>query len=107
MTQTWKATAMAMQRRIDWTHAMAALDATRSKVPAGFLSARDLIKNTSARTRPLVVAGAYDRAAIMAAAAKAAKSHQLRTGATWGEAMSVALKGAWAVAKAARSATAN
>lgn len=43
----------------------------RAKIPAGMLGARALVQ-LGTRTRPLVVAGQYDRAAIMAAACKAA-----------------------------------
>ena len=58
-------------RTVSWTRIdRAGLDA-RTKIPAGLLGARALVQ-LGARTRPLVVAGRYDRAAIMAAACKAA-----------------------------------
>lgn len=83
---------------------MKEIAATRTHRPAGLLAARGLIAATSAKRRPLVVTGAYDRAAIMSAAIAAAKVHQ---GRTWGEALSVTLKATWQLAKAARAATAN
>ncbi|AWB26183.1 hypothetical protein DA075_35525 (plasmid) [Methylobacterium currus] len=98
---------MAAIRQIDWTAAMHAVAADRAKRPAGLLAARGLIAATSAKRRPLVVAGEYDRAAIMAAAVAAARVHQARTGSTWGEAMSVTLKATWQLARAARTARAH
>ncbi|WP_342148169.1 hypothetical protein [Methylorubrum sp. SB2] len=43
----------------------------------------------------------------MAAAAAAAKAHQLQYGSTWAVAMSVSLKAAWQFAKSLRSAAAH
>ncbi|WP_245442459.1 hypothetical protein [Methylobacterium terrae] len=86
---------------------MHAVAADRAKRPAGLLAARSLIAATSAKRRPLVVAGAYDRAAIMSAAIAAARIHQGRTDSTWGEALSVTLKATWQLAKAARTAKAH
>ncbi|MCJ2110505.1 hypothetical protein MKK64_04670 [Methylobacterium sp. E-025] len=62
---------------------------------------------TTLLTRPLVVAGAFDRRAIMATACAAAKARQARTGETWGACLSVALSGTWALAKSARFATSH
>ena len=87
--------------RIDRT----GLDA-RTKIPAGMLGARALVQ-LGARTRPLVVSGRYDRAAIMAAACKAATGIQERCGVSRAEAMSSALKATWQVAKAAHRAAAH
>ncbi|MEN3238910.1 hypothetical protein PUR29_36355 [Methylobacterium ajmalii] len=98
---------MSATRKIDWTAAMHALSADRAKRPAGLLAARGLIAATSAKRRPFVVAGAYDKAAIMSAAIAAARVHQGRTGCAWGEALSVTLKATWALAKAARAAKAH
>jgi hypothetical protein len=70
------------------------------------LGARALVQ-FSARTRPLVVAGRYDRAAIMAAACKAATGIQERCGVSRAEAMSSALKATWQVARAAHRAAAH
>ena len=78
----------------------------RAKIPAGLLSARALVQ-LGARTRPLVVAGRYDRAAIMAAACKAAAGIMERCGVSRAEAMSSALKATWQVAKAAHRAAAH
>lgn len=92
-------------RVISWNAALRSLHADRQVVPAGLAGARAMVQ-TFARTRaPLVVAGQYDRKAIMAHAAAAAKLHQGRYGSTWAEAMSVALKAAWQAAKMARAAT--
>lgn len=93
---------MSLRRSISWNAALRDLRGDRAKVPAGFLGARARVEGFARWRRPLVVAGAYDRAAIMAAAAAAAKAHQERYGSTWGEAMSIALRATWQVAKAAR-----
>lgn len=98
---------MASTRSLHWATAMKEIRADRAKRPAGLLAARGFIAATSAKRRPLVVAGAYDKAAIMSAAIAAAKIHQGRTGSTWGEALSVTLKATWALAKAARTARAH
>lgn len=98
---------MSATRSLHWSLAMKEIAATRTHRPAGLLAAQGLIRATSAKRRPLVVAGDYDRAAIMSAAIAAARVHQTRTGSTWGEALSVTLKATWALAKAARAATAH
>ncbi|WP_286161772.1 hypothetical protein [Methylobacterium sp. AMS5] len=51
-----------------------------------------------------VVAGIYDRRAIMGAAVRAAQARQRATGEAWAVCMSAALRGVWQVAKAARRA---
>ena len=58
-------------------------------------------------SRPLVVAGRFDRSAIMATACAVAKARQPVTGETWGACLSVALKGVWTLARAARLAAAH
>ena len=93
-------------RTVTWTQIERAGQDSRTKIPAGLLSARALIQ-FGARTRPLATAGQYDRAAIMAAACKAATGIQERCGVSRAEAMSSALKAAWQVAKAARRAAAH
>ncbi|UHC20456.1 hypothetical protein LRS73_35585 (plasmid) [Methylobacterium currus] len=98
---------MSSTRSIHWATAMKEIQADRAKRPAGLLAAQGLIRATSAKRRPLVVAGTYDKATIMVAAIAAARVHQDRTGSTWGEALSVALKATWALAKAARATTAH
>lgn len=98
---------MALNRTISWTAATRDMRNDRSKILAGLLAARGLIECFARTRRPLVIAGKFDRAAIMAHAAAAAKAHQGRTGCTWGEAMSVSLKAAWQVAKAAHRAAAH
>ena len=98
---------MPLQRRISWTSATRDMRNDRVQLPAGFLSARAMVECFVKTRRPLVVAGKFDRAAIMAHAAAAAKLHQERTGSTWGAAMSVSLKAAWQVAKAAQRTTAH
>ena len=65
------------------------------------------LNRTALLVRPLVVAGTFDRSAIMATACAAAKARQTITGETWGACLSVALKGVWSMAKAARLASAN
>lgn len=86
---------------------MKEIQADRAKRPAGLLAAQGLVAATSAKRRPLVVGGEYDRAAIMAAASAAAKVHQGRFGCTWQAALSVTLKATWQLAKAARAAKAH
>jgi len=98
---------MSLNRRISWTSALRDMRDDRAVIPAGFLAARAMVECYVRTRRPLVVAGKFDRAAIMAHAAAAAKRHQGRTGCTWGEAMSVSLKAAWQVAKTAQRATAH
>lgn len=93
---------MSFRRSLNWSAVLRDLRSDRTKVPAGFLSTRTMVE-CFARTRaPLVVAGQYDRKAIMAHATAAAKLHQGRYGSTWSEAMAIALKAAWQVAKVAR-----
>ena len=91
---------------VSWTRIDRARQDARTKIPAGLMSACALVQ-LGARTRPLVVAGRYDRAAIMAAACKAATGIQERCGVSRAEAMSSALKATWQVAKAAHRATAH
>ncbi|MCJ2036412.1 hypothetical protein [Methylobacterium sp. J-068] len=98
---------MSLNRRISWTAATRTMRQDRVALPAGFLSARALVECFTKTRRPLVVAGKFDRAAIMAHAAAVAKAHQLRTACAWGEAMSVSLKAAWQVAKVAQRAAAH
>jgi hypothetical protein len=98
---------MSLTRKISWTAATRDMRNDRTAIPVGLLAARGLIECFARTRRPLVVAGKFDRAAIMAHAAAAAKAHQGRTGCTWGEAMSVSLKAAWQVAKTAHHAAAH
>ncbi|MGH1587328.1 hypothetical protein ACRBEV_01950 [Methylobacterium phyllosphaerae] len=93
-------------RTVSWTRIDRAGQDSRTKIPAGFLGVRALVQ-LGTRTRPLVVAGRYDRAAIMAAACKAAIGIQERCGVSRAEAMSSALKATWQVAKAAHRAAAH
>lgn len=93
-------------RTVCWNRINRAGRDARPAIPTGLLGARALLQ-LGARTRPLVVAGRYDRAAIMAAACKAATGIQKRCGVSHREAMSSALKAAWQVAKAACRAAAH
>jgi len=93
-------------RTVSWTRIDRAGRDSRPAIPAGMLGARALVQ-LGARTRPLVVAGRYDRAAIMAAACKAASGIQERCGVSRAEAMSSALKATWQVAKAVHRAAAH
>lgn len=93
---------MSLRRSFSWNTALRNMASDRVQIPAGLLGARAMVQ-CFARTRsPLVVAGQYDRKAIMAHATAAAKLHQERYPSTWAEAMSIALKATWQVAKAAR-----
>ena len=93
-------------RSVSWTRIDRAGHDSRPAIPAGLLGTRALIQ-LGARTRPLVVAGQYDRAAIMAAACKAATGIQERCGVSRREALASALKATWQVAKAAHRAAAH
>lgn len=94
---------MPLQRRISWNAALRDIRDDRAKIPAGLLAAKASISLTVRYDRrPLVIAGKFDRSAIMRAAAKAAHLHQTRYGCSWADAMSVALKAAWGAAKLAR-----
>jgi len=67
----------------------------------------DLSVTAPRARRALIVAGQFDRAAIMNTAATAARAHQSRKGGTWAEAMSIALRAVWQAAKADRLAMAH
>jgi len=95
-------------RKLSWNSALRSLNSDRAAVPAGFLAARNRISAFAGfRKTPLVVAGQFNRSAIMALAADAARDHQSRYGTTWAEAMSVCLKAAWQAAKVARNSAAH
>lgn len=99
---------MSLQRRISWNAALRSLKADRMQVPAGLAGTRAMAQTYSrVRSLPLVVAGAFNRSAIMQVAALAAKDHQRRYGSTWAEALSVSLKAVWQLARAARPRTAH
>ena len=100
---------MSLQRSISWNAALRDLHADRIVFAPGVRTARSLIDGlVRIRRAPLSnPTGAFDRAAIMTAAAEAAKAHQRRYGATWAAAMSIGLTAAWASAKAARGALAQ
>lgn len=98
---------MASTRPISWTAATRTMRQDRDALPAGFLAARALVECFTRTRRPLVAAGRFDRAAIMAHAAAAATAHQARTGCTRAAAMSVSLKATWQVAKAAQRTAAH
>ncbi|SDO51134.1 hypothetical protein SAMN05216360_1256 [Methylobacterium phyllostachyos] len=95
---------MTIQRRISWNAALRDMRSDRASVVPGLVSARSLIQALARhrRTRFVAPTGAFDRAAIMAAAIEAAKAHQERTGAAWAASMSVGLTAAWQAARAAR-----
>jgi hypothetical protein len=95
-------------RSLNWSAAMRGVHADRLSVPAGFLAARNRISAFAGfRKTPLVIGGQFNRSAIMALAADAARDHQARYGTTWAEAMSVCLKAAWQAAKMVRNASAH
>jgi len=94
---------------LSWSAALRTIHADRIQVAPGVLTARTLIQGLGRMRRVSLVAptGAYDRAAIMAAAVEAAKAHQTRTGAAWAASMSVGLTAAWMAARAARAGVAH
>ena len=97
-----------MPRSLSWSAALA--DLHRDRVPVTkperrAHNRREAFANAAAQrahASVLVVAGRYDRAAIMRAAIAAAKARRSVTGEAWGVCLSAALKGTWAVARAAR-----
>ena len=106
---------MSHRRQISWSSAVQTLRADRAS-NAGLqahLAAKGFAKiaadraRISARTAPFVVAGQYDRRAIMKAAIVAAQARKAVTGEAWSVCLSAALKGTWQVAKAARLAVAH
>lgn len=93
---------------ISWNSALRNLHGDRLAAPAGFVVARNRITAFAGfRKTPLVVAGKFNRSAIMSLAADAARDHQAKHGGTWAEAMSVCLKAAWQAARIARNAAAH
>lgn len=106
---------MSSRRSLSWSAALADIRADRAVVAPGAARARaaaeGFAKIAASRARrsssAFVVAGRYDRRAIMAAAIVAAQARRAVTGEAWTVCLSAALKGTWAVAKAARLATAH
>lgn len=100
---------MSLQRTLSWNTLSRSLHADRVQVAPGVRTARTLIDGLAKirRTALVTPTGAFDRAAIMAAAVEAAKAHQRRHGTTWAAAMSVGLTAAWASARAARAVAAH
>ncbi|SFM61556.1 hypothetical protein [Methylobacterium pseudosasicola] len=96
------------RRTVSWNTIDRAGHNSRPKIPAGLLSARAQVQGFARfQRRPLVVAGKFDRSAIMTAAAIAATGLQERYGLTRTAALSTALKAAWQAAKMARTAAAH
>lgn len=103
---------MSLNRSISWTAAYRDMRQNRTQVSPAARHALNVANGyakiaadrarLSARTYPLVVAGQYDRAAIMRAATTAAKARRAATGEAWSVCLSAALKGTWTAAKAAR-----
>ena len=106
---------MSLRRQISWSSATQALRADRASTSGvrAHLAAKGYAQlaadraRLSARTAPFVVAGRYDRSAIMKVAIVAAQARKATTGEAWGVCLSAALKGTWQVAKAARLAVAH
>lgn len=95
---------MSNRPAISWNSALRNLHADRAPAALGLVASRAMAQCYSrSRKLPLVVAGQFDRKAIMTCAALAAKDHQRKFGCTWWEALSVALKATWQAAKLARA----
>lgn len=95
-------------RSFSWSSALRTIKSDRAAVVPGLVLARTRITALAGfRKTPLVVAGQFNRSAIMALAAAAARDHQARHGGTWAEAMSVCLRAAWQAAKVARLAASH
>ena len=100
------------QRFVSWSAAIRDIRADRIQLAPSERVARSrqqafqkvafLRAQATARIRPFVVAGAYDRRAIMCSAVAAAKARRAVTGDTWRVCLSAALKGTWRAAKATR-----
>ncbi len=108
---------MSATRSLSWSAAMRDIERDRGQYRPGertaivraaaFAKMAADAARKAAVSQPLVVAGAYDRRAIMAAAVKAAQARRAVSGEAWGICLSSALKGVWQVAKAARLAKAH
>lgn len=99
---------MSNRRPLAWTATVNQIKADRLAVVPGLVLARTRITAFAGfRKTPLVVAGQFNRSAIMALAADAARDHQAKHGGTWTAAMSVCLKAAWQAAKRARAGVAH
>ncbi|MCJ2124775.1 hypothetical protein [Methylobacterium sp. J-077] len=95
-------------RTVSWTKLSRSLHDAKPAIPVGLLSARALCQGFARfQRRPFIVAGKFDRSAIMAAAAVAATNRQERLGLTRAAALSTGLKAAWQAAKMARTAVAH
>lgn len=91
-------------RSVSWNTLYRSLHDARPIIAAGTLSAGARIGVfVRINRRHLVIAGQYDRSAIMAAAAFAARGHRERFGCSWAEALSLCMKAAWNAAKVARA----
>lgn len=96
------------RRNVFWTTIDRAGRDSRPVIAPGLLTARAQVQGFARfQRRPFIVAGKFDRSAIMAAAAVAATNLQERLGVTRAAAMSTALKAAWQAAKMARIAAAH
>ena len=99
---------MSSTRTISWQSALRALHNDRAPVTKPERRAHtrsNAFANAAAqraRAAVLIVAGRYDRAAIMRAAIVAAQARRSVTGEAWGVCLSAALKGIWQTTKAAR-----
>ena len=94
---------MPFTRSLFWASAVRALKADRMIVPPGLASARAMAKVYSKnREFSFVLNGQYNRSAVMKTASLAARHHQKRCGCSWHEAMGVALKATWQLAKVAK-----
>lgn len=79
---------MSNRRPLSWNAALRDLKLDRLAVVPGLVIARSrIIAFAGFRKTPLVVAGQFNRSAIMALAADAARDHQAKQGGTWAEAM--------------------
>lgn len=99
---------MSARRSLSWSAALNDLRADRVHYAPGERAATfkangyAKLAANSARYLPLVIAGRFDRSAIMRAAIAAAQARRAVTGEAWGVCLSAALKGTWQVAKSAR-----
>lgn len=100
---------MPARRALSWSQAMYGLDASRRAFKQGERTAvartavfSKLAADRARTSATLVIAGSYDRRAVLTTAIAAARCRRACSGETWGVCLSAALKGVWRAARAAR-----
>ena len=101
---------MSFRRQLSWSTSLHDLTKAAPAVKGAVLAPRYLLRLRAAdalhaaKSRPLVVAGRYDRAAIMQLAIADARDERARGSAgSWQRLLAMTLKSAWKAAKRQRS----